>query len=84
MRCVAIDINGFLVDANQSIESCTDFVLMSSSEWSEYPTLLSIFEMPIQADIQSAFMTGFAIPVIAYLTAWGYQTVINFINERDY
>ena len=84
MRCVAIDINGFLVDANQSIESCTDFVLMSSSEWSEYPTLLSVFTMPIQEDIQSAFMTGFAIPVIAYLTAWGYQTVINFINERDY
>lgn len=40
--------------------------------------LESIFSTPPEVQIQAAFMAGFALPLFAYLTAWAFQTVINF------
>ena len=56
-----------------------------SGEWvaTNFQALLeSIFVTPPEDQIQVAFMVGFTLPVIAYLTAWGFQTVINFISRR--
>lgn len=43
--------------------------------------LESLLSTPSEAEIQQAFMVGFSLPLIAYLTAWAYQTVINFIGR---
>jgi hypothetical protein len=37
---------------------------------------------PPVEDLQIAFMAGCSLPLIAYLTAWGYQTVINFSTRN--
>lgn len=41
-----------------------------------------VMEIPIQTDLQQIWMTGFALPVICYLTAWGFQTVIGWFDTR--
>ncbi len=55
-----------------------------SGEWvsTNFQALLeSIFATPPELDIQAAFMAGFSLPMIAYLTAWAFQTVINFAKS---
>ncbi|WP_331345249.1 hypothetical protein [Cellvibrio sp. UBA7661] len=55
-----------------------------SGEWvsTNFQALLeSIFATPPEVEIQAAFMAGFATPMIAYLTAWAFQTVINFVKR---
>lgn len=47
-----------------------------------YSLLESVLATPTEAQIQAAFTAGFVLPVIAYLTAWAYQTVIDF-SSRD-
>ena len=48
------------------------------SQWLEV-----IFGTPTTADIQTAFMVGFGLPVICFLLAWGYQVVINFATRDN-
>lgn len=38
------------------------------------------FSTPPTEEIQAAFMAGCSIPLIAWLTAWAYGSVINWIN----
>ncbi|AEF99483.1 hypothetical protein [Methylomonas methanica] len=40
-------------------------------------------EIPPQAQLQELWMAGFALPIICYLTAWGYQTVIAWFEEKS-
>jgi hypothetical protein len=42
--------------------------------------LENTFATPSAIDIQQAFMAGCSLPLIAYLVAYGYQTVMNFIK----
>ena len=53
--------------------------------------LAALFAMPDPASVQDAFVAGFSLPVICYLTAWGYGVVINWfyddskiINDEEY
>lgn len=39
-------------------------------------------EIPDQATLEQIWMTGFALPVVCYLTAWGYQTVIAWFEHK--
>tara|TARA_R100000656_G_scaffold125021_1_gene105037 strand:- start:946 stop:1173 length:228 start_codon:yes stop_codon:yes gene_type:complete len=57
-----------------------------SGEWvsTNFQALLeSIFVTPPEDQIQAAFMVGFTLPLIAYLTAWAFQTVINFVRQNQ-
>lgn len=40
-------------------------------------------EIPTTAQLEEMWITGFVLPVICYLTAWGYQTVIAWFDHRD-
>jgi|GEM_PF-4568112 len=40
-------------------------------------------EIPAQEQLEQMWMAGFVLPVICYLTAWSYQFVIGWFNERD-
>lgn len=35
------------------------------------------------ADYQTLFMTGLTLPLICYLTAWAFGSVINFLNKNE-
>lgn len=41
-----------------------------------------LMQSPTADDLQQIWMTGFALPVICYLTAWGFQTVIGWFETR--
>ncbi|MGZ5009685.1 MAG: hypothetical protein ACXV74_01850 [Methylobacter sp.] len=58
------------------------FVAVSASTLATQPTLQDIFTMPIASDLAQMWSLGFSLPVICYLTAWGYGVVINWFNER--
>ncbi|POZ53303.1 hypothetical protein [Methylovulum psychrotolerans] len=75
------DINQeFLAVSAKSLEDCTGFVLLSAQEYSSLPTLTDIFAMPLESDLQQMFMTGFGLPMIAYLVSWAYGTLINWFK----
>lgn len=63
------------------------FIGFNSDEYIAFaaqPTLQDVFNTPLTGDLQQMWMLGFATPLIAYLTAWGYGVVINWFNERNH
>lgn len=57
------------------------YIAQSLDAYTPAPTLVDIFTIPIASDLQQMWMTGFALPVICYLTAWGFQTVIAWFEK---
>jgi hypothetical protein len=92
--CAYIDANGDLISTTTQPSACTDLIVLESSEWAFFETLQTEFNtvvslqdivaIPEVAALQEAFMVGITLPVICYLTAWGYGVVINYFNpEHD-
>jgi hypothetical protein len=73
---------GLIKKSTQAIDDCTNYVILHSTEYQSLPMLTDIFTTPVAADLQQMWMLGFATPLIAYLTAWGYGVVINWFNDR--
>lgn len=66
----------------ETIDNCTTYVLQTATEYQSLPTLTDIFTMPLAEDLTQMWMLGFTLPMITYLTAWGYGVVINWFNEK--
>ncbi len=47
------------------------------------PTLYDLFNVPLVSDLQTMFMTGFGLPIIAYLASWAFGALINWFNEPE-
>lgn len=58
------------------------FIATSVTKLATESTLSDIFSIPVTADLQTMWKLGFELPVLCYLVAWGYQTVIEFIDSR--
>lgn len=58
------------------------YITMSAQTLASQPTLQDIFSIPISSDLQNMWELGFGLPVLCYLVAWGYGTVINFFTSR--
>lgn len=80
--CVGFSPTGELIQSAQSIADCTGYVLMDAIEYSETPTLQSIFAQPIAADLAELWMVGFSLPIIVYLSAWAFGVVINWFKPQ--
>lgn len=79
--CVAL--NGTALEAvGEYTADCAGYALMSAQEYASVPTLASLFAQPDSEQIQAAFMTGLSLPLILWLTAWGFGVVIRFIQSR--
>ncbi len=63
-------------------ETCTGFVLATAEEYALTPTLAQIFATPDAETITAAFMAGMALPLILWLSAWGFGSVVAFIDRR--
>lgn len=46
-------------------------------------TLNSLFTIPAPADITQAWMIAFTLPLILWLTAWGFGVVVNMFSHKD-
>jgi hypothetical protein len=73
-----------MLECTGQISTTPEGIPVCSGEWvaSNFQALLeSIFVTPPEEQIQAAFIAGFSLPMIAYLTAWAVQAVINFVNR---
>ncbi|MEE2023608.1 hypothetical protein [Alkalimonas mucilaginosa] len=83
--CAIPDASGFLQSVDTPIEYCTGFILLEPVDSAN--ALHQLFDPAYLSagDIQTAFMLGMTLPLLAYLTAWAYQTVINFASsDKEY
>lgn len=81
--CVVVKSSGVIEQSStETIDNCTTYVLYIAQDYQDLPTLTDIFTMPLAADLGQMWMLGFSLPIIAYLTAWGYGVVINWFKEK--
>ena len=78
--CVSFDSSGVLYQTGESVADCTGYLLLDASEYSDFPTLQSIFQIPLAEDLAQLWAVGFSLPVIIYLSAWGLGVVINWFR----
>lgn len=64
--------------------SASNYIAAPQTQFSDLPTLTDIFSVPVVADLQDMWMLGFATPIICYLTAWAFQSVISWFSHRGY
>lgn len=43
--------------------------------------LASVFNLPASPDLATVWMIGFTLPLILWLTAWGFGVVVNMFND---
>lgn len=79
--CAQQDANGYLIATNAPLSECTGFVLLESSD--SLPMLTQLFDPAYlsTADYGQLFWLGVTVPLLGYITAWAFQTVISFINK---
>lgn len=79
--CAVPDQNNNLVVVNQTVENCTGFVLLESGDSLHFIERLFDPNFLTAADYQTVFQLGMTMPLLAYITAWSFQTVINFATK---
>ena len=67
-QCLAIDANAFIAQ--------------SAATLATQPTLQDIFSTPLAADLLQAWQLGFGLPMLCYMTAWAYGSLINFFESK--
>lgn len=81
--CVVVTNSGGInLSTTQTIDTCTTYVLGTAQDYASLPTLTDIFTMPLAGDLSQMWMLGFSMPIITYLTAWGYGVVINWFSDK--
>lgn len=66
--CLAIDQNAF--------------ISVAASKLATEPTLQDIFNIPPSADLLQMWELGFGLPILCYMTAWAYGSIINFFDSK--
>jgi hypothetical protein len=81
---MAITCDGTLAQAADGAPLCDGQWIVEPSQLNQlYELLNSAFSTPDAVSVGAAFMAAFALPMIAYLASWGYQTVINFLSDDE-
>lgn len=81
--CVVADTSGALTQVDASSGICSGYWLTTPDD--KIAFLERIFDPAFltQAEYEMLFTTGLTLPILAYLTAWAFQSVISFLNRRD-
>ncbi|MEW9048132.1 MAG: hypothetical protein AB2387_13770 [Stutzerimonas stutzeri] len=79
--CVEL-VGSTLTAVGEYSDACSGYALMTAQEFASTPTLAALFAMPDPETIQTAFMSGLSLPLILWLTAWGFGVVVSYINSR--
>lgn len=80
--CAVPDSSGALIVTPSSVENCTGFILLESADSMHFINQLFDPNFLTEADYSTLFQLGVATPILAYLGAWAFQIVINFLNDR--
>jgi len=82
--CISPDLTvSHVVDNAAACASFGNYYIAQLASEFTQPTLQDIFVIPLAADLQTMWLTGFGTPVIAYLTAWGIGILINMFKTRN-
>lgn len=79
--CVAVT-GASLEVIGQYTSECAGYALMTAQEYASTPTLAALFAVPEPDSVQAAFMAGIGLPLILWLTAWGFGVVVNWFDHR--
>lgn len=79
--CAVPDATGALIVVDSTVQDCTGFVLLENGDALHFLERLFDPNFLTVADYQTAFQLGISLPILAYVTAWAFQTVINFISK---
>lgn len=75
-------VEDFLQVVGEYSETCTGFAVMTADEYALTPTLAQIFAVPEPEVMTAAFMSGMSLPLILWLTSWGFGTVVEWVERR--
>jgi hypothetical protein len=80
---ICVQLSGSTLTAvGEYTADCAGYALMTAQEYASTPTLAALFAIPEPETVQSAFIAGLSLPLILWLSAWGFGTVVNWINGR--
>jgi hypothetical protein len=81
--CVVADQSGTLTQIDASSGVCAGYWLVTPED--KITFLERIFDPAFfsQTDYETLFTMGFTLPLIAYITAWAFQSVISFLNYKE-
>lgn len=79
--CAVPDATGALIVTESTVENCTGFILLESSDSLHFINQLFDPNFLTVADYQTVFQLGMSMPILAYITAWAFQVVINFATK---
>lgn len=79
--CIEVS-GGSLTAVAEYTKACAGYALMSAEEFASTPTLAALFAVPDSESVQAAFMAGLTLPLILWLTSWGFGVVVSYINSR--
>jgi hypothetical protein len=80
--CVSVVDSALQVVGDYS-DACTGYALMTAQEYASTPTLAALFATPDPDSVRAAFMAGLSLPLILWLVAWGFGSVVSFMNHRS-
>ena len=81
--CLTVDTAGSVFATTVTTATdCTTYIAVSADTFVTQPTLQDIFNVPIASDMLQMWELGFGLPVLCYLVAWGYGTVINMFSRN--
>jgi len=65
------------------VNDCNGYIAEPAKRFQETPTLYDLFTVPLVEDLQTMFMLGISLPVIAYLTSSAYGSLINWFSDNE-
>ena len=65
------------------VSNCLGYIAEESLTYQTQPTLYDLFNIPLAADLNQAFMIGLYIPLLAYLVSWSYGVLINWFAKPE-
>lgn len=80
--CAQPDANGYLVATATPLDQCQGFIVLEAAD--SLPLIADIFNPNFLTtnEYQVLLVLGISLPLIGYITAWAFQTVVSFISRR--
>jgi len=66
-ECIAIDPQAYTV--------------LSAASIADQPSMQDIFAIPLAEDMVQMWSLGFGLPMICYLSAWGFGVLLNMLSD---
>ena len=78
--CLTQSDTGYVITPNAA--SCpSGWMLLTEAEFQQQNTISMALAMPTNEDLGQMFQLGFSLPLIAWVTAYAFKSLINMIPK---